>query len=447
MTTSRIGFVSTRLHGTDGVSLEVRKWVAVLREMGHDCFFFAGQSEWPDEVSFIVPEAHFMHPAIAAIDSDLFDDERRSPAISERVRTFASHLKAALYSFVERFDIDLLIAENALSLPMNVPLGVALTEFIAETAIPTIAHHHDFWWERERYALSAADDYLRGAFPPVLQPVYHVVINSYAREQLALRTGASSMVIPNVMDFDTPPPPPDAYAADIRTSLGIPDDAFFILQPTRIVPRKRIEQSIEIVARLQRMGVPAVLVVSHASGDEGHAYAAYLREYAALLGVSIIYAADRIAPRRGRTAEGVKVYSLRDVYQAADLVTYPSAIEGFGNAFLEAIYYRRPILMNRYEIYKTDIGPKGFRVIHFDGFVQQECLERARAVLYNPALAEEDIAHNYELGRRFYSFRVLRHALQMVLNTCCGHLLEHRLPTISEHEAPDAAPRAHGADD
>lgn len=446
MSPLRIGFVSTRFHGTDGVSLEVRKWVAVLREMGHECFFFAGQSEWPEDVSFVVPEAHFTHPDIAAINRDLFDDERRSRAVSEQVQKLAGRLKAALYTFTEQFGVEVLITENALSLPMNVPLGVALTEFIAETALPVLGHHHDFWWERERYAVSAADDYLRGAFPPVLQPVYHVVINSYAREHLALRTGASSRVIPNVMDFETPPPPPDEYAADIRAELGIPEGAFFILQPTRVVPRKRIEQSIEIVARLQRMGISAVLVISHASGDEGHEYAAYLREYADLLGVRIIYAAERVAYRRGRTPDGRKVYSLRDVYQAADLVTYPSAIEGFGNAFLEAVYYRRPILMNRYEIFKTDIGPKGFRVIHFDGFVQQQCLERAREVLLNPDSAAEDVAHNYELGRRFYSFHVLRHALQMALHECCGHELPHYLPAVSENETPEA-PRAHGEDD
>ena len=30
----RIGFISTRLNGTDGVSLEVEKWARVLRRMG-----------------------------------------------------------------------------------------------------------------------------------------------------------------------------------------------------------------------------------------------------------------------------------------------------------------------------------------------------------------------------------------------------------------------------
>ncbi len=96
--------------------------------------------------------------------------------------------------------------ENALSLPVNIPLGLALTEIIAETALPTIGHHHDFTWERKRFSITAAGDYLRTAFPPNLPSVRHVVINSFAARQLALRTGASAILIPNVMDFDSPPP-------------------------------------------------------------------------------------------------------------------------------------------------------------------------------------------------------------------------------------------------
>ncbi|MDR2048814.1 MAG: glycosyltransferase family 1 protein, partial [Treponema sp.] len=38
----RIGFVSTRFKGTDGVSLETVKWRQVLEKMGCQCFFFSG---------------------------------------------------------------------------------------------------------------------------------------------------------------------------------------------------------------------------------------------------------------------------------------------------------------------------------------------------------------------------------------------------------------------
>jgi hypothetical protein len=41
----RIGFVSTRIAGTDGVSLEIQKWDDVLSGLGHECFYFAGLSD------------------------------------------------------------------------------------------------------------------------------------------------------------------------------------------------------------------------------------------------------------------------------------------------------------------------------------------------------------------------------------------------------------------
>ena len=40
----RIGFISTRFHGTDGVSLEASKWGKVLeKDLGHECFWFGGK--------------------------------------------------------------------------------------------------------------------------------------------------------------------------------------------------------------------------------------------------------------------------------------------------------------------------------------------------------------------------------------------------------------------
>ena len=35
-----------------------------------------------------------------------------------------------------------------MTIPVHVPLGLAMTEVIAETSMRTIAHHHDFAWER-----------------------------------------------------------------------------------------------------------------------------------------------------------------------------------------------------------------------------------------------------------------------------------------------------------
>jgi len=414
---TRIGFVSTRLAGTDGVSLETAKWANVLTEMGHECFYFAGEVDWPEERSYVVPEAHFDYPAIRKINIDLFDDYIRSDETTHTIQKLADHLDNHLHQFVGRFELDLLIAENALAIPMNIPLGMALTRVIAETNLPTLAHHHDFAWERERFAVTAADDYLRAAFPPTLHSIYHVVINSFGRRQLALRTGASSTLIPNVMDFESPPPKPDPRYADIRSTMGIGEDECFLLQPTRIVPRKRIEQAIELTRRLE---MPCVLAISHTSGDEGPSYENYLREYADIMGVRVLFAGDVCAYGPSRMVNGRKIYGLPDVYQQADLVTYPSTVEGFGNAFLETIYYRRPIVMGAYEIFKTDIKPKGFKVVEFHEFIEEATIRQTREVLQNPDLVAEMVEHNYQLARHHYSYATLEKRLAALVSECMG---------------------------
>jgi hypothetical protein len=81
-TPSRIGFISTRFSGTDGVSLETEKWATVFKQMGHECFYFSGESDRPEDSSIVVPEAHFKHPDIEAINRDLFDDISRSSKTS-----------------------------------------------------------------------------------------------------------------------------------------------------------------------------------------------------------------------------------------------------------------------------------------------------------------------------------------------------------------------------
>ena len=68
----RIGFISTRFAGTDGVSLETDKWKAVLTRMGHSCFYFCGECDRSPEHSYLVPEVYYRHPAIEAINQIVF---------------------------------------------------------------------------------------------------------------------------------------------------------------------------------------------------------------------------------------------------------------------------------------------------------------------------------------------------------------------------------------
>ena len=418
-----IGFISTRLAGTDGVSLETAKWANIFQSEGFHCYFFAGELDSPEAVSMLVPEAHFTHPRIQAINRHAYENRIRDRKVTDEIHELRELLKDRLYQFVEQFGIDLIVPQNALTIPINIPLGVALTEFVAETGMPTIAHHHDFYWERDRFMNNCVADFLHKAFPPNLETIKHVVINTFADQQLSLRTGISAAVIPNVMDFEHPPQPPDDYAADARQTLGIADDELFILQPTRVVARKGIEHAIELVHRL---GLPAKLVISHASGDEGYDYENRLREYSELMKVDTIFVANVIGEQRGTTPGGRKIYTLDDIYPHADLVTYPSTFEGFGNAFLEAVYFKRPIVVNKYSIYAKDIEPKGFDVVEIDGYVTDEAVRKTKKLLTDPDLRQSVVEHNYDIGLRFFSYKVLSERLKGFIQMSLGGIGRHR---------------------
>jgi glycosyltransferase involved in cell wall biosynthesis len=111
------------------------------------------------------------------------------------------------------------------------------------------------------------------------------------------------------------------------------------------------------------------------------------------------------------------------VYPQADLVTYPSSIEGFGNGFLEAVYHRRPLVVNRYSIYEIDIKPHGFRVVEFGNYVSRATIREARRLLEEPALAAEWAEANYALALRYFSFAVLERRLTALLAECFGERL------------------------
>ena len=128
-----IGFVSTRFNSTDGVSLETRKWAQVLERLGQSVYYFAGQSDQSEQISFIVPEAHFLHADVQAIANISYRSPTRPQKITHQIHELRSYLKDRLYEFIKKYDLELLIAENALSIPLNIPLGLALAACYARS--------------------------------------------------------------------------------------------------------------------------------------------------------------------------------------------------------------------------------------------------------------------------------------------------------------------------
>ncbi len=411
---NNIGFVSSRISGTDGVSLEIGKWAEILEQMGYQCFYVAGFSDRSPSHTRIIELADFRHPTIREIAEASFSQLHRSPDTTQQVDDAKRAIKQDLYTALKALELDLLIAENVLTIPMNIPLGLALIEVIMETGIPCIAHHHDFVWERERFLVNSVEDYLMAAFPPPVSSIEHVVINSLAGHEFSRRTGLPFHMIPNVMDFDTAATPMDDYGRGFRKDIGVDEDELLILQPTRVVRRKGIEHSIELTRRVDHR--QAKLVVTHGTSDEGDSYLKRIRDYAELLGVELIFAGTHVAAARGTRPDGRKIYGVWDAYQNADLITYPSTYEGFGNAFLETMYYKKPIVCNRYSIYRTDIEPCGFRAIVMDGYPTDRVVEEINQVLADETLRQEMVDHNYRIAKEYFSYARAATELAAILN-------------------------------
>lgn len=371
-----------------------------------------------------VPEMHFTHPEVQWVHDRSFGTTDAVPDLESRITSLATHLRENVQRFVSAFDLDLLVVENALAIPMNVPLGLALTEFIAETGIPTIAHHHDFYWERDRFQVNCIPDVLARAFPPNLPSVCHAVINTPAQKSLREQRGLESTVIPNIFDFARAAPGMNAFSRDLRATLGLTDDHLMILQPTRVIRRKGIELSIELVRRLREpqnvarlLGKEPVLVITHRAGDEGMEYLEKLGRQAQQVSVPLIYAATRFGPRSS-LVNRQKVYRLWDAYVHADFVTYPSRYEGFGNALLEAIYFRLPLLVNRYNVYVADIVPLGLDLIEIEGAITDETVEEVIRAIVDPVRRRRMVEYNYEVAMHHFSYEAIAPKLEALLERC-----------------------------
>ena len=409
----RIGLVSTRLAGVDGVTFEVAKWELVLNRLGHETRLCAGQLAPERLDQRLIPEMHFTHPPAQAVSIAAFDPGADPQQVRSEVERLAAELMPKIGAWLDD-GIELLIVENAWAIPMQVPLGVALARLVGERRLPTIGHHHDYAWERERFTTCIVPELLDEAFPPDLPTVRHVSINGVAAADLERRRGLhSSAVIPNAYDFDVPPAERDDYSRSMRAELGMGSHNKLFVQPTRVVPRKGIELAIQLVSRL---GDPhAHLMITSPAGDEGMEYMAQLHMGADRLGVDLRYAADRFAHRRYHHGPK-RIYALSDAYLEADMITFPSLYEGFGNALVESVYFGKPLLVNRYSVYETDIRPLGFRFVEMEGAITDDVVEEVRALLADPERRATDAVHNFELGRKHLSYEMLESRLRALLS-------------------------------
>ena len=113
---TRVGFVGTRFSGTDGVSLETKKWAEILGRLGLEVSFIAGECDFDRSNIVQIDEAHFADPRIQDITRRAFaPGARRDPELTADILSIASRLKEQIHQVIERMQLDVLIAENAMT--------------------------------------------------------------------------------------------------------------------------------------------------------------------------------------------------------------------------------------------------------------------------------------------------------------------------------------------
>ena len=172
------------------------------------------------------------------------------------------------------------------------------------------------------------------------------------------------------------------------------------------------------------------LVISHEAGDEGFEYPEWIQDYAHEHGVDLRLVKTKISGLWSDDKNNKDQYALWDIYPHADFITYPSLIEGFGNAFLEAVYFKKPILINRYETFVRDIEPHGFDLAVMDGFLTKKTVQRVREILESPEKKEKMVALNYEVARRHYSYSVLRKHLNTIMMNFFGEYVPPHMQKV-----------------
>ena len=310
MTMPTCAVLSFRLGLTDGVSIVADTWIDAFRTLGFEVITVAGEGP----VDHVVPDL-----AIGRWPDGRAGIEGPLAASADQIDALRAELVGLLA------DIDLVVVENLGTIPMNLPAARAVAG--ARAALPTIWHHHDPSWQRERY-----DDVHE---LPIDDPAWrHVTINELTRRQFHDR-GLHAITIRN--SFDEARLHGDRRAE--RTRLGFGPDELVIAHPVRAIERKGVPQAIALAEALD-----ATYWLTGPAEEDYRPTLAHHLEWARARGVRV----------RHESAS-----SLGDLYAASDVVAFPSTWEGFGNPPIEAALTRRPAAVGDYPV-ATELRALGF---------------------------------------------------------------------------------------
>ena len=358
----RCAFLSFRLGGSDGVSVVARQWQSMFESLGWDTVTIAGEGP----VDHLIPGL-----AIGA---------ESPPSVSA--------LEAALV------DVDLVVVENLLTIPMQLAASRAVAAVLAGR--PALLHHHDPPWQRDRFASITE--------LPATDPAWrHVTINRLTQTQMSER-GIEATTIYNAFSTRSPVDLAGLRSGE-RLRLGVTDNEPLIVHPVRAIERKNLPAAIKLAE--------AVEATYWLTGPAEEGYAEHLDQLLASAGTRVIHESAS---------------SLPALYAAADLVVFPSLWEGFGNPPVEAAIFETPVVVGNYPV-AAEQRALGFDWPSFDWLTEADStndrratnavVDYARSELFSPNQAR--LSHNRQVAVERLDTAVAIERLQCLLDQAGWH--------------------------
>ncbi len=367
----KFALIHYRASETDGVSLEMEKWQEVINNSGNKCIIIAGKGG-----DFNNSILDFRHRDITGFTKNCFSRlSIPQKKLKENFEKLTARCEKTLRGFLEKEKPDVLIINNVFSLPINIPFAVALYN-LSKTMkhISFWGFHHDFFWERTYNPTNAfAGELVKKYYPPK-NLAGHLVINSIASRELKKRKNLKSNPVDNYFDFSQIN---SSTPFGLKKKLNIKRNSIVFLHATRIVERKGIEFALDFINEFTRrkkefegkilyngktVNKNTEIVLVFPGLIEDRAYYKKIKAYAKQLGIKTIFCENLCeASKIGNS------YSLWDFYKICDAVTYTSLLEGWGNQLIEAIAFKKPVIIFEYPVYKKDIKKFGFDLLSLGG--------------------------------------------------------------------------------
>jgi len=272
-------------------------------------------------------------------------------------------------------NINTVMIHNIMTMPFNLTATEAFWNYIQK--YPDKKYYlwtHDMAWLIEEHKSYLYDRKPWSLLKTPLPNVTYITVSEFRKRQLAELLNIPRRrikVIPNVIKYQ------DFLKFDEVTTPLIENLNLFsrypiVLIPARIIPRKNVERSLQIIARLKRHYPGIIGIVTGTLEKEGTEWTPYSQKLLDLIASedlrdSVVFLGDVFANLQIPQSKNRSV--VRDLYFISHLVLYPSLDEGFGLPILEAGIARIPLVLAQIPVFR-EVANEGVLYLPFDESVE-----------------------------------------------------------------------------